>query len=78
MGAYERSMLEGNDYFTDVAKGNVAYCLMEYRTSTASSQRCTALGVPSRILIDIESTRTGLAELPPAKAGLARSVFKNG
>ena len=32
MGAYERSMLEGNDYFTDAAKGNVAYCCMEYRT----------------------------------------------
>ena len=31
-GAYERSILEGNDYFTDVAKGNVAYCCMEYRT----------------------------------------------
>ena len=31
MGAYERSMLEGYD-FTDVAKGNVAYCCMEYRT----------------------------------------------
>src|SRR5271157_1147532 len=39
---------------------------------TASSfQRGTAIGVPSRILIDIESTRTGLAELPPAKPGLA-------
>ncbi len=27
-GGYERSMLEGNNYFTDVAKGNVALVIL--------------------------------------------------
>ena len=60
-------MLPRHDYFTDVAKGNVAHYYMDYKTVdgivfptrrrvvSRGDGEFTATGGPSSVLIDIES-----------------------
>jgi hypothetical protein len=63
----DKGMVQRHDYFTDVAKGNVAHYCMDYRTFDSfvfpTRRRVVARGEneitvtsgPSSVLIDIES-----------------------
>ena len=63
----DKGMLQCHDYFTDVAKGNVAHYCMDYRTFdgflfptrrrvvSRGDGELTATGGPSSVLIDVES-----------------------
>ena len=63
----DRGMLQRHDYFTDVAKGNVAHYCMDYKTFdgfifptrrrvvSRGDGEFTATGGPSSVLIEIES-----------------------
>jgi hypothetical protein len=62
----DHGMVQRHDYFTDVAKGNVAHYCMDYKTFdgfvfptrrvvSRGEDEVTATGGPSSVLIDIES-----------------------
>jgi hypothetical protein len=63
----EHGMIQRHDYFTDVAKGNVAHYCMDYksfdgfvfptrrRVVSRGESEFTATGGPSSVLIDVES-----------------------